>query len=196
MNIAKEAIIFGTGVAVGFAGGYFIFKAKYKKIADQEIEEVREYYSKKEQKKENKEPSEKSEEISIETIEKVADSVYLRPSDESVKTNYHRIGDEEIMLAEEESPEEDMPTKPYLITMDEYLNDGDDNEKLSLTYYNTDETLADDYGELVDVEETISSDIYNMLGQTNEDLYVRNPSLEIDYEIVHVDRSYADRYMP
>ena len=196
MDIVKDIGIFGAGIGTGFLLGWIFLKKKYKKISDKEIEEVREYYSKKCEKKEEKKPDRED----IENLKKVAETGDLGPSSVSqtsvpLKTNYHRIGDEEVVLAEKESPEEDMPTKPFLITADEFLNGENEYEKLSLTYYGMDDTLADDYGELVDIEETISSDIYNELGQITEDLYVRNPILETDYEIVHVDRAYTDRYM-
>ncbi|MBO7450866.1 MAG: hypothetical protein J6U54_10910 [Clostridiales bacterium] len=108
---------------------------------------------------------------------------------------YNKIGkEEEEVKAEAESPEEDEPTKPYLITEDEFLNDKNEYDKISLTYYIFDDTLADESDEMVDIEETISSDVYNQLADTDTDLYVRNNVLETDFEIMRVEGSFHDRY--
>lgn len=184
----------GIGGVFGFAAGYFLSKRKYEQIADNEIDEVKKYYLKKQLENEEKFNNVQD----VENDKKVDNTVSLVPSrtsDDANKTKYNKIGDDEEVLAEKESPEEDMPTKPYFITEEEFSNDMNDYEKISLTYYTIDDTLADDYGEMVDIEETISSDIFNELGSINEDLYVRNPTLETDYEIMHINGSYVDRYM-
>ena len=98
------------------------------------------------------------------------------------------------MKAEAESPEEDEPTKPYLITEDEFLNDKNDYDKISLTYYMLDDTLADEFDEMIDIEEAISSDIFNQIAGSDEDLYVRNNTLETDFEIMKVEGSFHDKY--
>ena len=97
--------------------------------------------------------------------------------------------------AEEESPEEEESMSPYMITEDEFVNDKNDYEKLSLTYFTVDDTLADDCDEMVDVEETISTDIFNQIAESDDgDYYVRNNALQVDYEIMKVDQSYKERY--
>lgn len=190
----KEIIIFGVGAAIGFGGSWLLFKKKYENKADEEIDEVKKYYLDKylvQQKKiENLEENSKKMDKAIEKIEEKEG--YKK---DTGTTAYNKIGKEdEKVKAEAESPEEDEPTKPYLITEEEFLNDKNEYEKLSLTYYTFDDTLADECDEMIDIEDTISTDIYNQLSDANEDLYVRNNTIETDFEIMRVEGSFHDRY--
>ena len=187
MKAWTYAVIFGIGGALGFAGGWCFSKRRYEEKADEEIKEIKNYYHKK-----RLEEEKRMEEINAKIEEKIL-NVDNKPADAS-KTAYNRIGDDEKVLAEKEVPEEEEPTKPYLITEEEYLNGKNENEKLSLTYYVYDDTLADDCDEMVDIEETISSDIYNQIIDSDGDLYVRNPITETDYEIMKVEASFHERY--
>lgn len=193
----KEIIIFGVGAAVGFGGSWLLFKKKYEDKADQEIDEVKKYYLDKfliEQKKVEK--LEKESKKIDEAIEKIETKEEKKAGAISKYTTaYNKVRkEEEEVKAEAESPEEDEPTKPYLITEEEFLNDKNEYDKLSLTYYTFDDTLSDECDEMVDIEETISSDIYNQLADSNEDLYVRNNSIETDFEIMRVEGSFHERY--
>lgn len=208
MKAWKYALAFSAGALISSIVTLVLTKRKYESIADKEIDEVKKYYLKKRMEDDKKlnEIIGKSEELDkkieekiltdaeIKDEKKVAETGDLKPSNTRQTVNYNNIyGKTEEKMAEKEAPEEEKPTKPYLITEDEYLND-DDNEKLALTYYAYDDTLADDMNEPVDIEETISSDIYNEIIDANEDIFVRNPILETDYEIMRVEGSYAERY--
>ena len=202
----KEIAIFGAGVAVGIGAGWFFFKEKYKRIADNEIDDVKKYYLEKrlEDKKQMDilmDTSKRLDKVVEEYTsgdEKVAENEEKEPSRTSQKTKYNKVGEdekeEETVKAEAESPEEDEPTKPYLITEDEFLNDKNNYDKISLTYYMMDDTLADEFDEMIDIEEAISTDIYNQIAGSDEDLYVRNNTLETDFEIMKVEGSFHDKY--
>lgn len=191
MNYLKTIIMFGLGGTLGFIGGWYYSKEKYSKIADEEIDSVKHYYLKKhlEEQAKNEEISKKIDEKILETEDK-----YKEEKKDKEKVKYNKIGVDEKVMAEQESPEEDEPTKPYLITEEEFLNGKNDYEKISLTYYTYDDTLADGYDEMVDVEETISTDIYNQVEDADSDLYVRNPALQTDFEIMKVEASFRERY--
>ena len=189
----KEIAIFGIGAAVGFAGSWFLFKKKYEIKADHEIDEVKKYYLDKYLTQQKK--LEKLEEDSEKIDKAIEDYKEKEEKKDASIMAYNKIGKEEDEVkAEAESPEEDEPTKPYLITEDEFLNDKNEYDKISLTYYIFDDTLADESDEMVDIEETISSDVYNQLADTDTDLYVRNNVLETDFEIMRVEGSFHDRY--
>lgn len=187
----KELIALGVGAAAGFGCGYLYFKKKYEQKADEEIESVKSYYAEKFKK-------EKSRIDKLEEDSKAIDNVIKEYSktEEHKKINYHKPvkEEEEIVKAEAESPEEDEPTKPYLITEEEFLNDKNEYDKISLTYYSFDDVLADECDEMIDIEENISSDIYNQIASSDEDLYVRNNVLQTDFEIMKVDGSFHDKY--
>lgn len=206
MNFLKGSALFGLGAALGFGCGWLFFKEKYRKIADEEIDAVKAYCEEKiliERAKIDKieENSKKIDEvINTYTKDGYIDLSTLKkeePHKKLQKTSYNKIGEkkeDEEVKAEKESPEEDEPTKPYLITEDEFLNDKNEYDKISLTYYIYDDTLADECDEMIDIEETVSTDIYNMLQDASDDLYVRNNSLETDFEIMRIEGSFHDRY--
>lgn len=202
MSALKGMLIFGLGAVAGFGAGWYVFKTKYKRIADTEIDEVKKYYLDKHLKEQKKVEElindSKKIDAAIEKYEKVAETEKKEPSKAPQKTKYNKVGEEkkedEEVKAEAESPEEDEPTKPYLITEDEFLNDKNEYDKISLTYYMLDDTLADEFDEMIDIEEAISSDIFNQIAGSDEDLYVRNNTLETDFEIMKVEGSFHDKY--
>lgn len=197
MSIVKDIALVSLGAAAGFAGGWLFFKHKYEKQAEDDIDEIRKYYMEKDLKrqKEHDEVNKKYEEIEKDN-EKLNEAIE--------KIEYHKIvkddivekkEDDEEVKAEKEIPEEDLPNKPYLISEEEYLEGNNDYEKISLTYFTEDDTLADDMDDMVDVEETISTDVFNQIAESDDrDYYVRNDSVQTDFEVMKVDGSYKERY--
>lgn len=194
MNIVKDIALVAVGAAVGFAGGWLLTKRKYEKQAEDDINDIRQYYLEKdlERQKAHEEIKEKVEKAE-ETSKKLGEVIDKIEYHKIVKNEY-KEGDEEVK-AEQESPEEELPDKPYMISEDEYLEGNNDYEKISLTYFTEDDTLADDTDEMVDVEETISSDIFNQIAESDDgDFYVRNDTVQTDFEVVKIDASYKERY--
>ena len=191
MNYWKEILALGIGGAVGFAAGWYFSKRRAEARADEEIDSVKQYYMQK-----HLEETKKMEEINNKIDEKIleVEEEYRNTDKIAENVKYHKIGDDEQVLAEKEIPEEEEPTKPYLITEDEFLNGRNEYDKISLTYYTYDDTLADDCDEMIDVEETISTDIYNQVADADGDIYVRNPELETDFEVMKVEASFRERY--
>ena len=198
MNWLKTIAIFGVGAAAGFGAGWLYFKKKYEKIANDDIAEVKKYYLDKHLKEVSKvEELKKQSDVVDKEVKKVAEIVEKGPSRASQKVDYNNIQkrEEQEMRAEAESPEEDEPTSPYIITEDEFLEGNNDYDKISLTYFMMDDTLADDSETLVDIEETISTDIFNQMADSDDDRdwYVRNNELQTDFEIMKVEGSFSDR---
>lgn len=196
MSIVKDIALVTVGAAAGFAGGWLLWKRKYEKQAEDEINDIRQYYSEKDEKRQKdyetiNQKFEKIEEDNKKLNEAVDRIEYHKIVKEEINTEK---GDEEVR-AEKESPEEDLPTTPYFITEDEYLNGNNDYDKISLTYFSIDDTLADDTDEMVDVEDTISSDLFNQIAESDDgDFYIRNDTLQTDFEVVKIDASYKERY--
>ena len=104
-------------------------------------------------------------------------------------------------MTEEDTVEDD---NPYLIDASEYLTTYDHHEKISLVYYRPDNLLTDEQGLMFDdVEPTLGSgfiDYLNNVGikapkQRNDTratttLWVRNPRLGIDFEVIALNKSY------
>lgn len=194
MNVVKDIALVAVGAAAGFAGGWLLWKRKYEKQAEDEINDIRQYYAEKAQERQKvseelKEKVEKAEE----TTKKLGEIVDKIEYHKIIKNEY-KEGDEKVK-AEQESPEEDLPTKPYFISEEEYLDGNNDYEKISLTYFTEDDTLADDTDEMVDVEETISSELFNEIAESDDgDFFIRNDVVETDFEVVKIDGSYKERY--
>ncbi len=83
-------------------------------------------------------------------------------------------------------------TEPYIIDDREYTEEFDHHDKLSLYYYKQDDVLCDEHEEVIDdIEFTVGYDAISQLDiQTT--IWVRNEPLTIDYEIISINRSYAE----
>ena len=167
-------IAFISGCCVGALCTWRYAKNKYKQIADDEIQEIRDFYDEKieheqEQAEIKDEGDDEEDDISL-------NKYSTRPSDL------------------ETSKEDDMKSKkkPYVIPPEEF-GELDDYDQISLTYYE-DNYLTNDRKELVtDVEGIIGWDNINRIGEYEDDaIHVRNDELKIDYEILQVAYNYSD----
>jgi hypothetical protein len=80
---------------------------------------------------------------------------------------------------------------PYIIDQQTFVEDVDECEKLSLTYYTNEDILLDDHQEIVPDRESIigSNAFLDCFGFNPDDqdvVYVRNEQLGIDFEIIRV----------
>lgn len=186
MNKTINFMTFVLGVAVGSVVTWRYVEKKYEQIAQDEIDSVKEVFSKRE--------AEFTEDTEVRIK---ADNAKEKPSiieyaahlHEQGYTNYSDMVDEKP----EEVKEEPMIVyKPYVITPEEF-GDLDDYETISLTYY-ADQILADDNDVIVDdIEDVVGYDSLNSFGEYEDDsVFVRNDRLKCDYEILLDQRKYSD----
>lgn len=176
----KTILAFLIGAATGSVVTWKLLKTKYEQIAQEEIDSVKEVYSKKFESEDDEEPEPINEidekpDLSIYT-KKLKDQGYLQEFDED----------------EEEGDSEDME-KPYVISPDEL---GDlDYQIVSLTYY-ADKILADDDNNVIeDVDNIIGLDSLNHFGEYEADsVHVRNDKKKTDYEILLDEEKYSNLY--
>lgn len=87
------------------------------------------------------------------------------------------------------------PQKPFHISKDEYFDYSNEFDKLTITYYEGDDTLTDDKEQVIrNLEEVVGRDNLSKFGQDSEDkniTYVRNEKLRTDYEIILDTSSYT-----
>lgn len=182
-------IMFILGAAVGSIVTWRYVEKKYEQIAQDEIDSVKEVFSKREM--------DFTEETEVVDARIKADNAKEKPSvveyaarlREQGYTNYSDIGTED----EEEVKKESMTVdKPYVIAPEDF-GEFDDYEKISLTYY-ADRILADDNDELVnDVEDVVGFDSLNSFGEYEHDsVFVRNDRLKCDYEILLDQRKFSN----
>jgi hypothetical protein len=185
MNKTINFMMFVLGVAVGSVVTWRYVEKKYEQIAQDEIDSVKEVFSKREAEfTENTEARIKADNAK----EKPSVIEYAARLSEHGYTNYSDLVDEKPEEVKEEPMSVD---KPYVIAPEEF-GDLDDYETISLTYY-ADQILADDNDVIVDdVEDVVGFDSLNSFGEYEDDsVFVRNDRLKCDYEILLDQRKYS-----
>lgn len=179
----KQFIAFVAGVALGALVTWKLVKKKYEQIAQEEIDSVKEIFSKKE-KNENKEDSD--------------DGIPSWKNPDSSETLYsdyakrYAANSAVFQNTQEKNKEEHNVDRPYVISPDEF-GELDDYECISLTHY-SDGVLADDDDELVeDVDNVVGEDYAEHFGEYEDDsVFIRNDKFKCDYEILLDRRKYSE----
>lgn len=182
-NTLNKVLIFVAGAAIGSVATWKLVETKYKKIADEEIQSVKEVFGMMHTEEMNVEPAEVEEEDIPEeqTIEQAR--AILKEND---YTNYSLTPDEiERKMKDVE--------KPYVIPPEEY-GELYDYDTISLTYYSEDGVLADDGNEPIeDIDSVVGNDSLRRFGEYEDDsVHVRNDTLKVDYEILLSIERYED----
>lgn len=87
------------------------------------------------------------------------------------------------------------PEKPYIITREEYYQNSDDDDQISLTYFEQDDTAVDERdAPLPDHEDTLGDEFMVLFGHGSGDpniVYIRNEKINCVFEIVRNTGSYG-----
>jgi len=196
-NKITSFMIFIFGAAVGSVVTWQYVKKKYERIAQEEIDSVKETFSKLKEVKSKDNESEENNNVRT-IVERAKDKPsiveYAAKLRKQGYTNYSNTDSlsEDSNVSEEGVDENMINDKPYVISPDEF-GEFDDYETISLTYY-ADQVLADEDDELVeDIEETVGFESLNAFGEYEDDsVFVRNDRLKCDYEILLDQRKYSD----
>lgn len=184
----KTVIAFVAGLAIGAVVSWTYAKKKYEQLAQEEIDSVKEYYSK----KSDNLPFTDEEPVSQEKphIENDKPSVmeYAAKLGEQGYTGYDRYSEKKEAQPTILTPGE----RPYVISPDEF-GEFDDYSKISLTYY-ADGILCDDMDVPVDnLDEIVGADFADHFGEYEDDsVFVRNDARTCDYEILRSLRLYSE----
>ena len=168
---------FIVGAAVGSLVTWKLVKTTYEKVADTEINEMREWY--------NSKICEKEEPEEVSSKPKKAETIRYSQPDlfEYAKiigeNNYKEVNDVNY-------------TTPYIIPPDDF-GENDDYECESLTYY-ADGVLTDESGNVIDdTESLVGPDFESHFGEYEDDsVFVRNEKEKTDYEILRDLRNFSD----
>lgn len=181
MDSINKIVIFTAGVAIGVAASWKFFENKYKKIAQEEIDSVKEVFSRKE--KTEKEEAAKPEE---EDEAEVDDQEVVEYSKVINNLGYSKE------IANDEKGGVTVARAPYVIPPDEFGEDPEYGTE-SLTYY-ADGVLTDDFDhEIEDVESMVGEESLTHFGEYEEDsVFVRNEEHKTDYEILRDERKFSD----
>ena len=185
----SNAVAFTIGVAAGASITYILIKKHFKKIADDEIDTMREYFQNKRAEEANaleEEPDEA--EVKEARDEHQEDKPNIREYASLIKKeNYTNYSD----TVADKKKEVDDVEKPYVITPEEF---GElDYSTISLTYY-SDDVLTYESDELVeDVDDIVGADFAEHFGEYEDDsVFIRNDRMKTDFEILVDKRNYSD----
>lgn len=181
MNKLGIAIAFLAGVGLGGFATYKFVKEKYEKIAQEEIDSVKERYSGKAESSEERTEEEMTQKKEAEMARQKPDiNEYAKMVSNHGYTNYSN--------SEVEKP---VNSAIEYISPDEF-GDDEDYDKISLTYY-SDGILTDDCDEVVEDFVDIVGNFTTHFGEFEDDaVYVRNTEREAYYEILRDYRKFAD----
>lgn len=106
--------------------------------------------------------------------------------DVSYRENFNNI--------EEELKDGMISEDPYVIPIAEFFQDKEEYQKLTITYYEKDDTLVDErQSPIPDVEGTVGKNFAEQFGDRSDDaniVYIRNNRLDCDFEVVRDSGSY------
>jgi hypothetical protein len=204
---------FVAGLAVGTGATYIITKSKlekkYQALADEEIASVKQKYATDYIKADLKATealfvSEVTDKDVFNPEEDVIDREVLN---EDLYSKADVLTEEEVTeynkIASNYQPDRETIRKsrnnnvPYLITADEFMDDGiHEDEKVVLTYYEEGGTIADEDDSIMDnVDEILGKENLNHFGDNPDDpdvIHIRNEAKGVDYEIVRNKLSYSE----
>lgn len=180
-----NVLMFATGAAIGSVVTWKVVKTKYERIAQEEIDSVKERFSRKFEENTNIEPEEKEDNVksTLKPYEKPDLFEYAKILQEEGYTNYSES-------TVEEKGGSNSATRPYLIPPNEF-GEMDGYESISYTWYE-DGILADDQGIVIEeVDELIGLDNLQRFGEYEYDaVHVRNDERREDYEILYSQKEY------
>ena len=228
----RYLLAFGWGVYAGVVGGYLAGKRKYKKVADEEIDSVKEMYSRRYKDGDYATPTAAAEKLKVDELIRtgeynlgVVDDSYSEHvrSKADMEANLSIVDAEEMdEIAIETVDPEDLeanvsfevddkssgprltkykptvvedPTIPYVISVEEFMSDEGGYDKGTLVYYDGDDVLADERGQVVrNIRECVGEEFLTKFGDRSDDkyvVYVRNERLGMDFEVALDENSYV-----
>lgn len=203
----KGVLIFVLGAAAGSLATWKLIEKKYKDIAQEEIDSVKDTFSKM---KKNEYPDKLEDYPDFEEFDDSDDSddveeepkpeqkidrnnkpdivEYAKILSETGYTNYAERQDKKEKKGVE--PVED--ERPYVISPDEF-GEKDGYENVTLTYY-ADGVLTDYFDNVIsNIDEVVGLDSLDHFGEYEDDaVFVRNEKMETDYEILRDLRDFNE----
>lgn len=182
-DLLTKVLLFAIGAGVGSVVTWKVVSAKYEQIIQDEIDSVKEVFSKRES-------------LKNDTMEK--ENLDIKESKDTVDDYCGIIDDNgykaESFDREEKEEEDDDMGRPEIIAPEESWEC--DYPTLSLTYYEGDGVLANDDGKIIEnADELVGEDFASHFGEYEDDsVFVRNDKMKVYYEILRDLGSYSENY--
>lgn len=186
MNNFTKVMIFAVGVTIGSVVTWKLIDRKYKEIAQEEIDSVKEVFSKRQP---LLVPTEEAQANADKAKDKPSIGTYSSRLQEEGYLNYTEYSNTK---SEEVTDEMKCNNRPYTIPP-EAFGEEDDYDTVSLTYY-SDYFLTDDDDQIInEVDDLVGLESLESFGEYEDDsVFVRNELLRTDYEILLDQRKYFD----
>lgn len=186
-------IIFVAGLTAGALCAKFYYEDKYRTLAEEEINSVKEAFKDKTlvvHVKDVSKPVEKEEHQEEEIIRE-----YSAPTEVGTATNYHDFYKGEPILEEKmamkEFPREE--TRPRIISQEDYDGTEPDFDKMSCTFYVPDRIIVDDLSrEVVEPDVIGEENIEYMIESKEPIICIRNERIAVDMEISRNETSAVE----
>ena len=193
-----NVFLFTAGAAVGSLVTWKVVKTKYERIMQEEIDSVKETWrslgqaesrdnvaSENDTNEDEDEPEPCEDEVEEDPV--MIDYAILA-------SRYNRCSDERAQIDEKGGGAAGVvdTIAPYVIPPEDFADGNYDHELHCVTYY-SDGILADDWWEILDIDDTIGEESLNHIGDYSEDVvHVRNEHLKRDYEVTRDPRKYSE----
>lgn len=181
-NKTKNLLSFTAGAVIGSVVTWQVLKRMYNQIIQEEVKSIKEAFSKR---------------YNAQAVEEEATEVEINEEEqkELLKQEKEKYIEKVANSGYNKGAlEEEKYTFPRVISPDEY-GEYPGYKMVSLTYFEGDGILADDYGKQLDIEETVSMEAIESMGEYEDDaIHVRNNEMKTDFEVLLDVRSYSEVY--
>ena len=218
-NNVKNVLIFAMGLGIGVFTGVFLtrekYKAEFEEYAEEEIEDVTEYYrnkikAMKEATKDNENSVDDTNEIKNDKPKQTPKEKLLEKANKieynKITSNYREETEEDLEQDEknrQESEDEEMERisakanrkefpAPYIISFEDFDGTEIHYDKLNIYYYEGDDTLADVDESIIDNRRQLVGDEFYDNFDKHNTCYVRNEGMSTDYEIIRNQGYYQE----
>lgn len=191
-KMSTNMFIFAAGAAIGSAVAWLYAKKYYERIANEEIESMKEWLARRveEQDKEKEDKPEPPIQNSSAPSVKPDLMDYASRLKDLNYTDYSRRTEEKEETDDEEEVDD---TDDYIYVIKPEIFGEEDYEEVSLTYY-ADGVLTDEQDNPIeDVAGMVGADYASHFGEYEDDsVFIRNDRLRTDFEILADQRKYSN----
>lgn len=186
--VLSKIFLFALGAGVGSLVTWKLVDEKYKRLADEEIESMREYYKEKYQDDNDHEQKDAVYILEEDEEEPEIDEEEVEEYNEVV-TNLGYTNYADMVKPDKEVKDVAMP---YVISPEDFT-EIPEYKAISLTYF-SDGVLTDNkYEPVEDVDDVVGLDSLDHFGDYEDDaVHVRNDRMKTDFEIILDPRKYSD----
>lgn len=212
---AASAVSLATGSAAGYLVATKKLETKYAEIANKEILEAKKYYTVLPEKPDpedlakqyaEEEPADEEMEAALAALKQYTGQAMV-PDDNPAVSEFIKEEVEQAVTAsifDREDAYFDYEVEvskrgevdPFIITKEEFYHNEPENVQVEITYYEADDIVSDGKDLPVeDVDGTVGREALQRFGAGSGDrnvVYVRNPRMQTDFEIVCSKGSYAE----